>query len=302
MVKVALFGYSGSGKTTLFRYLTGKEEELYDPFKPNTGIGIYKDSNIDRLTAIHKARKVVYPEFEIFDFKGFPSVQGFPSDYFDNFFEMDVIVCVVNNFNEDSNPDKDASSLVMELILYDTEKIQTLLAKKEQDVGGSQQQTDVLKKALQILESEHFLIEMPAQDRRLISGIQLLTTRPVFLYINGDKKRFNITVSCPHLIQKDHNAITFYRSIMEAMKLITFYTVKGDIVQGWLIPSNYTARQAAGKVHKDIERGFIKAAAISLKDFFEIGSWQAAKNTGALKFLGPNSLLSDGDIVEFYFH
>ncbi|MCM8762284.1 MAG: DUF933 domain-containing protein [Candidatus Omnitrophica bacterium] len=302
MVKVALFGYSGSGKTTLFHYLTGKGEELYDPFRPNVGVGIYKDSNIDRITAIHKARKVVYPEFEIFDFKGFPSVQGFPSSYFNNFFDMDVIVCVVNNFDQDTDPNKDATSLLMELILYDTEKIQTILQKKKDGSAAiGQQQIDVLKKGLQILEGEHLLIEIPDGDKKLISGIQLLTTRYAFLYINGDTKKFNLT-AYPYIIQKEHNAITFYKSIMDVMGLITFYTVKGDIVQGWVIPSSYTARQAAGKVHKDIEKGFIKAAVISVKDFFELGSWQAAKNTGALKFLGPNSFLSDGDIVEFYFH
>ncbi|MCM8830270.1 MAG: DUF933 domain-containing protein [Candidatus Omnitrophica bacterium] len=301
MVKVALFGYSGSGKTTLFRYLTGKMEELYDPFRPNVGVGIYKDSNIDRIAAIHKARKVVYPEFEIFDFKGFPSVQGFPSNYFKNFFDMDIIVCIVNNFDQDANPDKDATSLLMELILYDTEKIQTILKKKEEVSTGGQQQIDILKKGLEILESEHLLIEMPDVDKKLISGVQLLTTRHVFLYINGDKKSFDLT-GFPYLIQKEPDGLSFYRSIMDAMGLITFYTVKGDIVQGWIIPCGYTARQASGKVHKDIEKGFIKAAVISVKDFFELGSWQAAKNTGALKFLGPNSLLSDGDIVEFYFH
>jgi len=303
MVKIALFGYSGSGKTTLFRYLTGKTEELYDPFKPCIGVGIYKDSNIDRITEIHKARKVVYPEFEFFDFKGFPLTQGFPDNYFAHFFDIDIIVCVINNFSEDASPEEEASSLLMELILYDTEKIQSILHKKEGGtVSISQQQADVLKKGLKVLEDEHLLNEMVDVDKRLIYGIQLLTTRQVLLYINGESKNFNPGTGVPSIIQKEPDALSLYKSIMKALSLITFYTVKGDIVQGWVIPSSYTARQAAGKIHKDIEKGFIKAAVLSLRDFIEIGSWQAAKNTGALKFLGPNSLISDGDIVEFYFH
>ncbi|MCX8082998.1 MAG: DUF933 domain-containing protein [bacterium] len=303
MVKMALFGYSGSGKTTLFRHLTGKTEEIYDPFKPCVGVGIYKDSNIDGLTEIHKARKMVYPEFEIFDFKGFPSGHGFPENYFAHFFEMDIIVCVVNNFGEDSYPERDASSLLMELILYDTEKIQSILKKKEEGTAAiTQQQVDVLKKGLKTLEKERLLIELSDAEKKLIYGIQLLTTRQVFLYINGDRNQFKPPSNSPYLIQKEFDSISFYKSIMSIMGLITFYTVKGDIIQGWVIPSHYTAKQAAGRIHKDIEKGFIKAAVISVHNLLDIGSWQAAKNTGALKFLGPNSLLSDGDVVEFYFH
>jgi len=304
MVKVALFGYSGSGKTALFRYLTGKKEEIYDPFKPNIGVGIYKDRNIDRITEIHKARKTVYPEFEIFDFKGFPLSQGFPAHYFAPFFDMDVIVCVANNFSEDASPEKEASSLLMELILYDTEKIQSILQKKQEEgtAGISPQQAEALKKGLNLLEDEHLLNEMADTDKKMISGIQLLTTRHVLVYINGEKQQIKNLPNCPYLIQKEPDGVPFYTSIMQALSLMRFYTIKGEIVQGWVIPSSYTARQAAGKIHKDIEKGFIKAAVLSIKDFIEIGSWQAAKNMGALKFLGPNSPLSDGDIVEFYFH
>jgi len=303
MVKVALFGYSRSGKTALFRYLTGKKDEVYDPFNPNIGVGIYKDSNIDRITEIHKARKVVYPEFDIFDFKGFSLSQGFPDNYFSHFFDMDIIVCVINNFSEDASPEREASSILMELILYDTAKVQSILQKQEEGTGGiSYQQAEVLKKGLKILEKEHLLNEMVDVDKKIISGIQLLTTRQVLLYINGEKQKFKIPPGCPYLIQKEPDSSSFYTSIMKTLSLIRFYTVKGEIVQEWLIPSSYTARQAAGKIHKDIEKGFIKAAVLSLKDFLEIGSWQAAKNIGALKFLGPNSPISDGDIVEFYFH
>ncbi|HPP30732.1 MAG TPA: DUF933 domain-containing protein, partial [bacterium] len=284
MVKIALFGYSGSGKTTLFRYLTGKTEELYDPFKPWIGVGIYKDSNIDRITEIHKARKVVYPEFEFFDFKGFPLTQGFPDNYFAHFFDIDIIVCVINNFSEDASPEEEASSLLMELILYDTEKIQSILKKRDDGASAiSQQQADVLKKGLKMLEEEHLLNELSDGDKKLIYGIQLLTTRHVLLYINGDNKSFNPFTGVPSLIQKEPDSTAFYRSIMKALGLITFYTLKGDIVQGWVIPANFTAREAAGRIHKDIEKGFIKAAVLSLRDFIEIGSWQAAKNTGALK-------------------
>lgn len=301
MVKIALFGYSGSGKSFLFKSLTGREDQIYDPFTPNTGVGIYKDSNISVLTEIHKARKVVYPEFEIFDFKGFPSSMGFPPNYYNHFFDMDIIVCVVGNFDESALPLKDASSLLMELILYDTEKIQRILEKHKEGTSGINQQQEVLlKKALELLERERLLNELTEAEKKVLAGFQLLTLRPVLLYINGTRKDFSSSV--PYVIQERLDPSIFYKSVMKSLSLITFYTIKGDIIQGWVIPSNYTARQAAGRIHKDIEKGFIKAAAISVKDLREIGSWEDAKKVGALKFLGPNSSISDGDVVEFFFH
>ncbi|MGB9678124.1 MAG: hypothetical protein ACPLZ9_05835, partial [Candidatus Ratteibacteria bacterium] len=98
MIKIALFGYSGSGKTYIFRKLTGKESEVFDPFKPNIGIGIYKDEKLEKIKEIIKPKKVVYPEFEIYDFKGFPEGEGFPLNYFKNLFDVDILIFVLKNF------------------------------------------------------------------------------------------------------------------------------------------------------------------------------------------------------------
>jgi len=305
MFKSSLFGYSGSGKTLLFKALTDMQEEGRDPYKPNIGAGVYKDKNLSRIAEIHKARKVVYPEFEFYDLKGFPAEVGFPDDYFRNFFESDAIVCVVNNFTGDAHPDKDASSLLMEMVFYDTERIQKIQKFRQEDTDSiSSHQTEVLEKALGLLEKEHLLNEMDAEEIKALQGLELITTKAIMIYINGDSKEFSLQT--PYCLQ--HNALSnedfqpFYKMIMQQLSLITFYTIKGDIAKGWLVPANYTARQAAGIIHKDIEKGFIKSAVLSVKEFLEAGSWQAAKNAGRLKFLGPDSKLSDGVIVEFYFN
>jgi len=305
MFRIALFGYAQSGKTTLFRELTGKKDDVYDPFTPNTGIGIYKDVNIARIAEIQKSRKTVYPEFELFDFKGFPEGEGFPASYYRNLLDKDIMVCVIDNFSPGSDPAKQASSLLMELIFYDTERVQKLLEKATESSGGFLlSQSEVLKKGLTLLENEKPLSELGPDDKKLLQGMELVTTRSMLTYLNGNARSFNPSSAC--CIQRrageEFDAPGFYRAVMKSLSLITFYTVKGDIVQGWVIPAHYTAKQAAGRVHKDIEKGFIKAATLHLKDLVETGSWHAAKNMGILKFLGPNSELSDGDVVEFYFN
>ncbi|MBN1445530.1 MAG: DUF933 domain-containing protein [Candidatus Omnitrophica bacterium] len=304
MVKIALFGYAQSGKTALFRRLTGKKEDVYDPFKPNAGVGIYKDCNIARIAEIQKARKMVYPEFEIYDFKGFPEGEGFPANYYRNLFDKDIIICVVGNFSPEAHPEKEAMSLLMELAFYDTERIQKMLDKEQGASGGAAKgQAEVFKKGLVLLEKEKMLNELCAEDKKLIQGTELVTVKSVLIYINGDAKPFNL--SFPFSASRNEggsfDAEGFYEAVIKSLSLITFYTIKGEIVQGWIIPSRSTARQAAGKVHKDIEKGFIKAAALHLKDLIEIGSWHTAKNMGVLKFLGPNSEINDCDVIEFFF-
>ena len=305
MYRIALFGYSGSGKTFLFRAITGKQDDVYDPFKPNVGVGIYKDRNLSVITEIHKARKVVYPEFEFYDFKGFPAGTGFPDNYFRNFAGFDLTACVVNNFADTARADEEASSLLMELVFYDAERAGRILQSRQEGAaeGPSTAQAEVIKKGLKLLEKEKPLNQLGEDERKMLLGMELLTVGPVIFCFNGD--RAQPSLESPWCIYRntgrEDDPESLYRLIIRQLSLMTFYTVKGDIARGWLIPSLYTARQAAGSVHKDMEKGFVKAAVVNMKDFAQAGSWQAAKNAGGLKFLGPDAHLNDGDIVEFYF-
>jgi len=304
MFKIALFGYSGAGKTTLFRILTGKKDEGYDPFKPNAGVGTYKDKHLASIAEIHKARKTVYPEFEFYDFKGFPSGEGFPGGFFRNLADMDAVACVVNNFTDGANPAGEADSLLMELVFYDTERVQSVLqARQDNAESVSSLQEESLKQGLKLLEQERFLNELPGEAKQFLQGMELATVKPALVCFNGNKVR--IDRDPPPSVRQDFSQQGFeeelYKLAMRQLSLITFYTVKGDIARGWLVPAHYTARQAAGSVHKDMEKGFIKAAAVNFQEFAGFGSWQDAKHAGALKFLGPDAHLTDGDIVEFYF-
>ncbi|MGC8976371.1 MAG: DUF933 domain-containing protein [Candidatus Ratteibacteria bacterium] len=287
MIKIALFGYSGSGKTYIFKKLTGKESEVFDPFKPNIAIGIYKDQRLEKIKKIINPKKVVYPEFEIYDFKGFPEGEGFPSNYFKNFFDVDILLLVVKNFTEDANPFEEIESLKMELIYHDIERVEKIIEKKDEN-------KEIWEKCLEFLKKEKFLKDMEI-DKNKISGAELITLKEFIIFLNGDKKE--IKTDLP-LIKKSEE---IYKKAIEILGMITFYTIKGDIAQAWIIPKDLQAKKAGGKIHKDIEKGFVKAVSLSFNEFIEIVDWQKAKNMGILKLLGPNSKINDGDIIEFYF-
>jgi GTP-binding protein YchF len=88
----------------------------------------------------------------------------------------------------------------------------------------------------------------------------------------------------------------------EMLGLITFYTIVGKEMRAWTIPRNTTCVKAAGKIHTDMERGFIKAEVINASDFVQYGSEHAAREHGALKIEGKEYIVKDGDILHIRFN
>lgn len=84
--------------------------------------------------------------------------------------------------------------------------------------------------------------------------------------------------------------------------LISFLTVGEDEVRAWTVRKNTHALAAAGKIHSDIERGFIRAEVISFEDFMSAGSMHAAREKGILRLEGKTYEVKDGDIINFRFN
>lgn len=92
------------------------------------------------------------------------------------------------------------------------------------------------------------------------------------------------------------------RSLYELLGFISFFTVGEDEVKAWTIPQNTPARKAAGKIHSDIERGFIRAEVAAFAHFCEYGSMAALREKGLLRLEGKEYMVQDGDIVHFRFN
>ncbi|KUK49447.1 MAG: GTP-binding protein YchF [Parcubacteria bacterium 33_209] len=84
--------------------------------------------------------------------------------------------------------------------------------------------------------------------------------------------------------------------------LISFFTVGEDEVKAWTIKKGTVAKKAAGKVHSDIERGFIRAEIAKYQDLVTLGSMHAVKEKGLLKIEGKDTIIEDGDIINFRFN
>jgi GTP-binding protein YchF len=84
--------------------------------------------------------------------------------------------------------------------------------------------------------------------------------------------------------------------------VFSFYTVAEPEVRAWTIPRNTTALQAAGIIHTDMEKGFIKAEVVSFEDLVALGSFQAAKSKGVLRLEGKEYRVQEGDVILFRFN
>jgi len=92
------------------------------------------------------------------------------------------------------------------------------------------------------------------------------------------------------------------REVYRQLNLITFFTISGGReVRAWSVKEGTTAPQAAGRVHSDMQKGFVRAEVVAVSDFLEVGSMKRAKEEGKVKIEGKDYLVEDGDVIHFRF-
>ena len=86
------------------------------------------------------------------------------------------------------------------------------------------------------------------------------------------------------------------------LKLETFFTSGPEETRAWTIKKNCTAPTAAGEIHTDFEKGFIRAETVSYKDFIENNGWSNSRSNGKMRLEGKDYIVKDGDVLNFRFN
>lgn len=219
------------------------------------------------------------------------------------------------------------------------EKLEKLVMKTQQD--RDKRELAVLQKCREILEQEMPLreLELDASEEMLIRGFQFLSSKPILYVININESDIsnarNIIDSLqPHLgknaeitalsaeIEKeisqleDEDAATFLEDLgisepateklirvsYQLMGLQSFFTVGDDECRSWTIRAGTKAQKAAGEIHSDLEKGFIRAEVVHYNDLVAAGSWNACKEKGILRLEGKEYIVKDGDIISVRFN
>lgn len=168
----------------------------------------------------------------------------------------------------------------LDLVLIDLEKIEKRLLKIE-DV----KEKELLVRAQQILEEENLLCdaEFSAQEGQILSLLQLVTYKPCLGVVEVGEIN--------NLIEK----------VIEKANIILFFTAGKKEVKAWSIKKGENILEAAGKIHSDLKRGFIKADIVKACDLGSFFNMAEAKAKGFMKVVDRDYIVQDGDIVEIRF-
>ena len=239
----------------------------------------------------------------------------------------------------DPDPLGDLNAFHTECIFADHEIVENRLdrAKKE---GLDQLEIAAFEAMLSALESERALRSIPDNelDRKYLKGFGLLSDRPLLVALNRAEERAaepmpddlaaridelqaagltlsaSVEADIASMESEDQaeflsdlglseSAIArFIRAAYGLLDLISFFTVGEDEVRAWTISRGTKSRRAAGKIHSDLERGFIRAEVTPYDVFMEHGSEAAVKDAGKLQVEGKEYTVSDGDIMNIRFN
>lgn len=232
---------------------------------------------------------------------------------------------------------RDRQAIAAELLLADLERVETRLERlaKEKRAGQTneqKQQEAVLERCRTALESETPLREAGLDEDavRHILSLELLTLKPVLWVRNVGEDRvadaeapdgsvFRVSCRIEHEIAamgEPEERQAFLEDLglsatggerlnaaaYDMLGLMSFYTMGPDEVRAWTIRKGTPAPRAAGKIHSDLERGFIRAEIIAYEDLVACGSEAEAKAVGKAQLRGKDYVIQDGDICHFLFN
>ena len=170
-----------------------------------------------------------------------------------------------------------------DLILKDLEFAETRLSRAEQE-----EEKVLLNKLKGILEKEEFIFntQFLEEEKKMISGYGLCTNKAVSVAEKNDLENPDSLLA---------------RCLLES-GFISFFTTGEKETRAWLIRKGTTAWEAAGAVHSDIQKGFIRAEIISFNDFIQAGGETQAKQAGKLRLEQKDYIMQDADLVNFRFN
>lgn len=234
---------------------------------------------------------------------------------------------------------RDFNVVRSELMFADLLLVENRLEKIEKQLTAGKKDILLKEKELQhrlkeSLEAGMFLsdIELNEEEKRIIKGFHLLTLKPIFIIVNCDEARvnesfkflekvktMNISVNieneiCQFADEKERNEFLDSLGLKESSldrlikfaynygDLISFFTASEKDIHSWTIKNGTVANQAAGTIHSDFEKGFIRAEIFNFEDLKKAGSETEVKKRGLCRLEGKDYIVKDGDIILFRFN
>ena len=265
--------------------------------------------------------------------------EGLGNKFLSHIREVDAIIHLLREFSDANvihvdgkvNPASDRETINLELIFADLQTLEKRLVKNQKDLHANLKEAKELEPTLQKLktglEAGKLAKEIITNEKEklLIRDLNLLTIKPMIDVFNIDENKISDQRSAQSYLQisakieaeladlspieaKDYlkqlglNESGLDKIIKEAYRildLVSFLTTGPKESRAWTVAKGTKAPQAAGVIHTDFEKNFVKAEVINWQDLLNCGSEVAAKEKGLIRIEGKDYVMKDGDVVVF---
>lgn len=296
MLKVGIVGLSNAGKSTLFNALVKRsqaqtENRPFTTIEPNIGVVQVPDERLVQIAQIARPAKIVPATVEFVDIAGLVKDAykgaGLGNQFLAHIREVDAVLILLRGFVDPIvvhtegrvNPQEDLEILLLELSLADlAHPSAPRISEKPRLVVENVDENYLAKpsKNLRVcakLEAE--LAGLPEKDQQELLGDLGVIEPPLNRVI---------------------------RASYDLLGWQTFFTAGPKEVRAWTVKKGASAPQAAGAIHNDFERGFIRAEVVSFQDYIKYGGELGAKSAGKLRSEGREYVIKDGDVAHFRFN
>jgi ribosome-binding ATPase len=336
-MRVGIVGFAGSGKSTLFQLLTGTMPDPGRIHAGQAGVATLSDPRLDFLASLHKPKKVTPASVEFLDTPGLmPGSHADNPQRLALIREGDALLIVLNGFSG-AGAAAELTAFRDEMLFADLGVVTTRVERLEASLKKPRPDRESVAKELEIVKAVHAVLEegktvasldLSAEDKKPLRSFGLLTDKPEVVVLNilqgqpvpdSLKNLALATLAIDaklelELSQLDPEERTPFMTDMgvaelgkdriirrayDAVGIITFFTAGEPEVRGWNLERGANAVAAAGKIHTDLAKGFIRAEVTAYEDLYQSGSVKEAKARHQQRLEGKDYIVNDGDVVYF---
>jgi small GTP-binding protein len=316
---IGIVGLPNVGKSTVFNALTkaGAQAANY-PFctiDPNVGVVQVPDERLSVLAKLSDSVKITPTTIEFIDIaglvKGASTGEGLGNQFLAKIREVDAIMHVVRFFEDENivhvhgqvNPKEDLEIIELELKLADLQSLERSHQKK----GGKKDEAPSMpllaeKPALYVANMSEAQFKASKGKPVDIGGHMAI---PICAEIEAEISTLPEEEQAEYFVAMGIKQPALHAVIKAGyslLNLISFLTTGPTESRAWTITTGTKAPEAAGKIHSDIQRGFIKAEVVAYADLVKCGSLAECVAKGKLRIEGKEYVMHDGDVVNFKFN